>query len=140
MAQKPKTPKTPKPKTPASGAKTAARNAARAAAALSAATEPLAPLAQPGDDFKMKDLLDAVAGDSALKRAEVKTVIEDTLRQVGAALADGRQVNLPGLGKIKIKRSKVNGSSRIIEARLRQDVGGENDENPPSNGLANTDE
>lgn len=140
MAPSTKTPKSPKPKSPASGARTAARNAARAAAALSAATDPLPPVDQPGDDLKMKDLLAAVAGDSALKRAEVKTVIEDTLRHIGAAMADGRQVNLPGLGKVKVKRSKVNGANRIIEARVRQDVNAEKVEIPGASGLANPDE
>nr|WP_244995797.1 HU family DNA-binding protein [Pseudooceanicola nitratireducens] len=70
----------------------------------------------------MKELLDQVAEGQDLKRADVRRVLEEALTQIGTALGEGRDLSLPGLGKLKVKRATRKGDRRVIEARLRQDA------------------
>lgn len=124
------TTKTPASRPPraASGAKIAARNAAKSAAALTqeksqSRSDALVSDRDPAlTDLKMKDLLEGVSDRSDLKKSEVKSVLEEALRQIGNAIEEGRTISLPGLGKVKVKRSKVSGNRRIAEVRIRQDV------------------
>ena len=53
---------------------------------------------------------------------QMKPAIEAAMEVLGAALTEGRDVNLPGLGKMKIKRSKTTEGRRVIEMRLRQNM------------------
>jgi len=110
--------------TPASGAKIAAKNAARTAAVLAQSSTELNPDTGSAiaEDLKMRDLLGQVADQSGLRRSEVREVLELALRDIGSALADGRGVNLPGLGKVKVKRVKPKDDRCVIEARVRQDA------------------
>jgi hypothetical protein len=127
--------------TPEAKAKAAARKAARAAAIAEAyagsggksslAPERVTPIADPApenppvlstepDALKLRDLLNDALEGRDLKRSDAKQAIEAALTVLGAALADGRPVNLPGLGKLSMKRSKVVNGRRVSELRLRQ--------------------
>ena len=132
--------------TPEAKAKAAARKAARAAAiaetyanagdkagksASALKPERVKPIAEPApksapvlstepDALKLRDLLNDALEGRGLKRSEAKQAIEAALTVLGAALADGRPVNLPGLGKLTMKRSKVVKGRRVSELRLRQ--------------------
>ncbi|MGI3171535.1 HU family DNA-binding protein [Pseudooceanicola sp. C21-150M6] len=72
------------------------------------------------EPLKNKELLDAAAERSGIKRGEAKPAIEAALAIIGESLAEGRDVDLPGLGKVKIKRVKTLSGRRIVELRLRQ--------------------
>ena len=56
---------------------------------------------------KMKEFLERVVARSGLKRNEAKSAAEATLAVLGEAIANGEEVNLPGLGKLKVNREKA---------------------------------
>lgn len=49
------------------------------------------------------DLVDRVAGDSKLTKAQAKEIVDGLLAGVRDALAKGEEVNLPGFGKFKVQ-------------------------------------
>ena len=60
---------------------------------------------------------------AALKKKDVKDVVETTLQVLGEALAKGEELNLPPLGKAKVNRQKgVTGGDMYI-IRLRRFAG-----------------
>lgn len=72
------------------------------------------------DPLRLRDLVRAAVDTHDMRRSDAKAAIEAALATLGEALAEGRDVNLPGLGKIKIKRSKLRNKQRVSELRLRQ--------------------
>ena len=103
-------------------ARQAARKAARAAADIRGDDAP-APDEQAQDgDLKLRDLVQAVVGRTEVKRPEARAAVEAALAVLGEAISAGRDVNLPGFGKSKVKRAKEQGNRRVIELRLRQDM------------------
>lgn len=120
--------------TPQAKAKAAARKAARAAAIAETystggspdALIPESPVpAQSGtgsEELKLRDLIEGAAATGEVKKSDAKAAIRAALAVLGEALAEGRDVNLPGLGKVKTKRSKVTKGRRVSELRLRQNV------------------
>ena len=117
--------------TPQAKAKAAARKAAKAAAIaetyVSAGKSRTKDVVTPPDsdqmeDLKLRELLQAVADAGDFKKPQAKPVIEATLVALGEALAAGRDLNLAGLGKVKVKRSKVANGRRVSELRIRQDI------------------
>lgn len=135
--------------TPQAKAKAAARKAARAAAIAETYTAgggitPADPVGDVSprvvDDLKMRELVDAAVEAGDLKKPAAKAAIESALKVLGAALADGRDVNLPGLGKVKIKRSKVTNGRRVLELRLRQNADDHILKGPGTDGVAEDDE
>ena len=70
--------------------------------------------------FRRPDLIGAVAARSALKRSEVKEVLDLVLDELGAALDARDMVILPPLGKIVIKARKGSGSASVLTAKIRR--------------------
>ena len=70
--------------------------------------------------FRRPDLIGAVAARSALKRPEVKEVLDLVLDELGAALDARDMVILPPLGKIVIKARKGSGSASVLTAKIRR--------------------
>lgn len=135
--------------TPQARAKAAARKAAKAAAiaetysqgARAAVAEVVAsPDPKSGDDLKLRELVQAVAEAGDFKKPQTKAVIEATLNVLGEALAAGRDINLPGLGKAKVKRSKLANGRRVSELRLRQDLPSPSAHDPRTDRVAEDDE
>lgn len=90
-------------------------------------SEPVA--AQP--DLKKKELLEEVVLRSGIKKKDAKPVVESMLEILGSALADGRELNLQPLGKLRINRTEDHGNYRIVVCKLRQQTGaGEDGEDP----------
>ncbi|WP_375172719.1 HU family DNA-binding protein [Pseudooceanicola sp.] len=125
MARKPVPPSAPEESV--SPARLAAQKAAKAAAIVDAYTtrarsEPgqAARPATQAEDLRLRELVDAAVAARGLRKAQAKPAIEACLEVLGAALAEGREVNLPGLGRLKIKRSKETDGRRVMELRLRQ--------------------
>ncbi|MEM6761160.1 MAG: HU family DNA-binding protein, partial [Pseudomonadota bacterium] len=102
-----------KPKTTASRPKTAAP---KPPVATVSKLEPVVS----GPDYRKKELLDAVAAKTGMKRSEVKKVIDATLFEMGAALQDSRDLNLQPFGNVKINRERKLSAGRVLVTRIRQ--------------------
>ncbi|WP_299657610.1 HU family DNA-binding protein [uncultured Tateyamaria sp.] len=76
-----------------------------------------------GPMMRKKELVDAAVARSGLKKKDVKPAIEAALAVMGEALQDGRKLNLPPFGKVKINREKKLASGRMLVARIRQNDG-----------------
>ena len=120
MVTKPTTAKTPKPGAAKPGARAAAKPAARKATKPAAKGESDAPKVDLS--LRLKALVDAVTEFSGVKKKDVKTVVEAALLQMGAALARGESVNLPGLGHMRVAR-KGTAESPSMTLKLRQGDG-----------------
>lgn len=66
--------------------------------------------------LKLKDLLDTVATATGGKKPEVKAVIEATLSALGEALATGKSLAVPPLGKLRVVKNK--GPALTLKLRL----------------------
>ena len=95
------------------GAKPAAAGARRAAASQAGAEAG-------GTDLNKKALIEAVVARSGIKQKDAKPVIEAMLAVLGETIAEGRELNLPPLGKLKVNRSVEKPNARVIVCRLRQ--------------------
>ena len=70
--------------------------------------------------LKKRELIEKVVLKSGIKKKDAKPVVEAMLEVLGDALADGRELNLRPLGKLKLNRTKETASARIIVAKIRQ--------------------
>jgi len=73
-------------------------------------------------DLKMKTLVDMAVERSGVKKKDAKPAIEAALAILGEAIADGRDLNLPPLGKLKINRVKQIANGRVVICKLRQNT------------------
>ncbi len=48
------------------------------------------------------DIIDAVAADSNLTKAQAKTIVDGVFKAVADAAAKGEEVSIPGFGKFKV--------------------------------------
>jgi len=127
-----RTPKAPQTK-PAKRSKSAASDdtakpkatRAKLAAPEAAAAPKPQPVAEPAEAavapgiLKLKELVDAVAAATGGKKPEVKPLVEATLAALGKALATGRAVAAPPLGKIRVVKTK--GPALTLKLRLADD-------------------
>ncbi len=115
----PRTPKDPAPK-PARPAKAA--KAARPDPVTEVPETPASPVAEAdaasagAGNLKLKDLVDQVAAATGGKKAEIKPVIEATLSVIGTALATGKALAIPPLGKLRVVKNK--GPALTLKLRL----------------------
>lgn len=129
-------------KAPARGTKAATSAAPRAnvARARKAATAPAAaeaiaaaPGVEPvvvtetrgpvGTEMKKRELVDRVAAHGNLKKKQVKPVVDAMLAVLGEVLGEGRELNLPPMGKMKVNRQKMISGGQIILIKLRTGTG-----------------
>ena len=112
----PRTPKDTekKPATAAKAEKPAAKPKAAAAKPALAVVE-AAPAAA-GAALKLKDLIESVTEATGGKKPEVKKVIEATLQALGEALATGKSLAVPPLGKVRVVKNK--GPALTLKLRL----------------------
>ena len=73
-----------------------------------------------GPVLKKMDLIDRVVEATGMKKKDVKPVVEAALTQLGSAIGRGEDLNLPGLGKLKINREKDLANARVFVCKLRQ--------------------
>ncbi|MFW2589484.1 HU family DNA-binding protein [Sagittula sp. SSi028] len=85
----------------------------------------------PQPEMKKKELVDLAVERSGIKKRDAKPAIEAALAVLGEALAEGRELNLVPLGKLKVTRMKKGGNGQIINARVRQPEGSENSLDDP---------
>ncbi|MCU0904267.1 MAG: HU family DNA-binding protein [Tabrizicola sp.] len=98
-----------KPDAPAAKAKSAAKPALKV---VEADTAPEAK----GAGVKLKDLIDSVAAATGAKKPEVKKTVEATLAALGEALATGKSLSVPPLGKLRVVKNK--GPALTLKLRL----------------------
>ena len=119
MATKPKT-------TRIAGA--ASKKAAPAKAVQKTAEVATEASAEAGADaskvLRGRDLIVAVTVATGAKKTLVKDIVTATLAAMGDALAEGRTLNLPPLGKAHVSRSKERGGAEVMVVKLRR--GGRN--------------
>ncbi len=99
-----------------------AKTTKRIPATEAVAAAPEAVSAVPAADLEMKkqELLTRVVERSEIKKKYAKPVVEAMIAVLGEALAEGRGLNLPPLGKLKLNRVKETPAARIIVAKIRQ--------------------
>lgn len=76
------------------------------------------------EGLKKKELIDMVVARSGVKKRDAKPAIEAALAILGETLSEGRALNLPGFGKLKVTRMKKGDNGQIINARVRQAAAG----------------
>lgn len=74
--------------------------------------------------LRKKELVDRVVARTGAKKRDAKPIVEALLSELGEALADGRSLVLPPLGRVRINREKQLTNGRVIVAKIRQN-------NPP---------
>lgn len=74
--------------------------------------------------LRKKDLIEAAVERAGVKKRDAKPAIEAALAILGETLAEGRGLNMPGLGKIKVQNSKDLEGVKVVNLRLRRKVDG----------------
>ena len=83
-----------------------------------------APVAKPEtaatDALKKAVLLDDIVARTNLKKRDVKPAVEAALTILGDALRDGKELNLPPLGKVRVVKGKdLEGGASVLTLKLR---------------------
>ena len=73
-----------------------------------------------GAKLRKNELIEAVTERSGVKRRDAKVALEAVLEILGEAIAEGRQIDLPGLGKLKVTRTKKLSNGDMFTTRIRQ--------------------
>lgn len=132
-AKTPAKPRTKRSRTPASSSKTSKPTKAptsprsRSKAPAAAKVEPKlvetkAPVVSK-PELRKQEMIDLVVARSGLKKKDAKPVVEAALAVLGEALAEGRELNLRPMGKLKISRREEKANGTVIICRVRQPVG-----------------
>ena len=79
-----------------------------------------APAGDAGSEMKKQELLDKVLLRADVRKKIARPVVDAVLEVLGEALAEGRGMNLPPLGRIKFNRVKDLPDARVIVAKIRQ--------------------
>lgn len=66
--------------------------------------------------LKLKDIVDSVAAATGGKKPDVKKTVEATLAALGEALATGKALTVPPLGKLRVVKNK--GPALTLKLRL----------------------
>jgi DNA-binding protein HU-alpha len=77
-------------------------------------------------EFKKKELIDTVVARSGIKKRDAKPVIEAMLAVLGETIAEGRELNLAPMGKLKVTRMKRTAKAHVITSRLRRNASHQN--------------
>lgn len=97
-----------------------AKVAAKAAPETVVVQESVPTSTQP--ELKKVELIDMVVERAGVKKRDAKPAIEAALEILGAALAEGREVNMQPLGKIRVNRMKHLSSARVMTCKVRQTI------------------
>ena len=73
-----------------------------------------------GPVLRKKELIETVVTRSGIKKKDAKPVVDAMLAVLGDALADNRDLILPPLGRIKIRREKKLPNGRVLTVKVRQ--------------------
>lgn len=73
-----------------------------------------------GPVMKKQELIQKVVTRSGIKKKDAKPVVAAMLEVLGESLAEGRELNLQPMGKLKLNRTKETPKARIIVCKIRQ--------------------
>ncbi len=80
---------------------------------------PVAPQAS-AEPIKKPQILDEVVARTNLKKRDVKPAVEAAMAVIGEALREGKELNLPPLGKLRVVKSKdLDGGAAVLTLKLR---------------------
>ena len=109
---------------------TASRKTSASLKEIAEAVEPTVAIAPEGDvvssdiegeEFlRKKDLIEAAVARAGVKKRDAKPAIEAALAIIGETLGEGRGLNMPGLGKLKVQNSKDLEGVQVVNLRLRR--------------------
>jgi DNA-binding protein HU-alpha len=107
--------------------KKAAKPISATAAAKPPAPKPIAPTVvnkpQPvvlGPVMRKKELIETVVTRTGIKKKDAKPVVESMLAVLGEALAEGRELILPPLGKVIVRKEKKLPKGKMMIVKVRQ--------------------
>lgn len=80
--------------------------------------------------MRKRDLIEAVVIRSGVKKRDAKPVVEALLSVVGEALEEGRELNLPPMGKLKVRRTRKLRNGNVFVTRIRRTTGPKLPEGP----------
>ncbi|SNS30188.1 HU family DNA-binding protein [Tropicimonas sediminicola] len=84
-------------------------------------SKPAADKAQKGSaDVRKPDLVDRVVAATGAKKADVRSVVDATLAELGKALAKNDTLHLPPLGRVKVQKRKSVDGGEVLQLRVRQ--------------------
>lgn len=69
---------------------------------------------------RKNELVELAVARSGVKKRDAKPAIEAALAIMGEMVAEGRELNLKGFGKLKVKRTVEANNGTVVHARLRQ--------------------
>ena len=112
---------------------TASRKTSTSLKEIAEAVEPTVAIAPTGDvassdgdgeEFlRKKDLIEAAVARAGVKKRDAKPGIEAALAIIGETLGEGRGLNMPGLGKLKVQNIKDLEGVQVVNLRLRRKTG-----------------
>lgn len=108
------------------------------ASAPVADTEPQTAGADRGTALKLRELVSRVSDTTGGKKKDVKEIVEATLTALGEALAKGEELNLPGVGKVRVAKSADKEGRSLMTLKVRSAGAGKKKE--PREALAEADE
>jgi len=82
-------------------------------------------------ELKKVELIEMIVERTGVKKRDAKPTIEAALQILGEALAEGRELNLQPLGKIRVNRMKKLSSARVMTCKVRQTIKEEANEPEP---------
>lgn len=74
-------------------------------------------------DMRKKELIDRVVERSGIKKKYAKPAVEAALAVLGECIAEGREMNLAPLGKVRINRATDHQNGRVTICKIRQPNG-----------------
>jgi len=70
--------------------------------------------------LRKKELFEKVVARTSLKKRDVKPAVEAALALIAESLREGRDVNLPPLGKLRVVKSKdLDNGAAVVTLKLR---------------------
>lgn len=69
--------------------------------------------------LKMPDLIRILEDGSALRRSDLRATATQVLEALGQALLQGKDLNLPGIGRVMVKRRVDGKNGTVLHAKLK---------------------
>lgn len=105
---------------PAAAVKPAPKAAKPAAAPVAEVVAEAAGEAVGATVTKIKELVARIAETTGQKKGAVKDIVEATLGEIGKALEKGEALHLPGLGRLRVNRSKAAGTGTVMSVKVKR--------------------
>ncbi len=75
--------------------------------------------APPGEGLKLRDLVSRLADQSSAPKKLQREVAEQVLTILGQALAAGEEINLTGLGRLKVVKSAEKSGKTVLTVKVK---------------------